>query len=144
MLFTTSLTKCRKDLLDAWVDFLERSGVDQSERMTPFGIMWARMNPLSPVITPRPPNKPPVRYQGVYCVSLFKFKVFSSLLLFDDNKMEIARKPGKIYKENPVEYTGEGKKWKGNIRKGLREGKMGTVLELNLETRCFSNKSNFA
>ena len=45
------------------------------------------------------------------------------LLLFDDNKITMARKPGKKMKENPVGYTGEGTRWKGNVR----EGKTGTV-----------------
>ena len=31
------------------------------------------------------------------------------LLLFDDNKVRLARKPGKNQKENPVGCTGEGK-----------------------------------
>jgi len=30
--------------------------------------------------------------------------------LFDDNKVKMARKPGKKQKENPVECTGEGKR----------------------------------
>ena len=33
-----------------------------------------------------------------------------SLLLFDDNKIKMARKPGKKQKENPVGCTGESKK----------------------------------
>ena len=33
-------------------------------------------------------------------------------------------------KENPAWCTGEGKKWKGNLTEGWREGKTGTVLEL--------------
>ena len=33
-----------------------------------------------------------------------------------------SRKPGKEQKENPVECTGEGKRWKGNIREGTKEG----------------------
>ena len=53
----------------------------------------------------------------------------SFMLLFDDNKIQMARKPGKKQKENPVEFTGEDEKWKGNTI----EGKTGTVLELNLE-----------
>ena len=32
------------------------------------------------------------------------------LLLFDDNKVKMARKPGKIWKENPVGGTGKGKR----------------------------------
>ena len=32
------------------------------------------------------------------------------LLLFDDNKEKMARKPGKKQKENPVGCTGEGKR----------------------------------
>ena len=48
------------------------------------------------------------------------------MLLFDDNKMNMARKPEKIKKANPVGCTtGEAKIWKGNIR----EGKTGIVLE---------------
>ena len=32
------------------------------------------------------------------------------LMLFDDNKIKMARKPGKKQKENPVGFTGEGKR----------------------------------
>ena len=32
------------------------------------------------------------------------------MLLFDDNKIKMARKPGKKQKENPVGFTGEGKR----------------------------------
>ena len=49
--------------------------------------------------------------------------------------MRIVRKPGKKQKENPVGCTGEGKIRKYYIRGGLREGKMGTILELSLEVR---------
>jgi len=55
--------------------------------------------------------------------------------LFDDNKIKIARKPGKKPKENLVACTGEGKRWKGNIREGSRECKTRTVLELSLAVR---------
>ena len=48
--------------------------------------------------------------------------------LFDDNKITMAKKLEKIQKENPVEYTGEGNRLKGNIR----EGNTGTV---DLEVR---------
>ena len=34
------------------------------------------------------------------------------LLLFDDNKMKIARKPEKKQKKNPVEFTEESKRLK--------------------------------
>ena len=56
-------------------------------------------------------------------------------MLFDDSKMNMARKPGKKQKENSVGCTGEAKRLKGNIREGSREGKTGTVLELSLEVR---------
>ena len=36
--------------------------------------------------------------------------------MFDDNKVKMARKPGKKQKENPVRRTGEGKRRKGNKR----------------------------
>ena len=39
------------------------------------------------------------------------------LLFFGDNKLKMARKPGKKQKENPVGYTGKGKRWKGNRRR---------------------------
>ena len=39
------------------------------------------------------------------------------LLLFDDDKIKIARKPGKKQRENPVGCTGEGRRLSGNIRK---------------------------
>ena len=50
------------------------------------------------------------------------------LLLFDVKKIKMARKPGKNkkQKEHPVWYTEEGKRWKGNIREGLWEGKTET------------------
>ena len=43
-------------------------------------------------------------------------------LLFDENKMKMARKKQK-------------ERWKGNIREGSGEGKTGTVLELSLDVR---------
>ena len=49
------------------------------------------------------------------------------LLLFDDNKVKMARKTEKKQKENPVGCTGEGKIWRGNKRKGYREDKTGTA-----------------
>ena len=52
-------------------------------------------------------------------------------MLFGDDRVNRARKPGKKQKENPVGCTGEGKISKGNIR----EGKTGTVLELSLEVK---------
>ena len=55
------------------------------------------------------------------------------LFLFDDNKIKMARKPGKKQKKTPVGYTLEGKRWKGNIRERSRAGKTGTVLGLSLE-----------
>ena len=53
------------------------------------------------------------------------------LLLFDNNKIKMARKPRKEQKENPVGCNGEGERWKRNIR----QGKTRTVLELILEVR---------
>ena len=41
-------------------------------------------------------------------------------LLFDDNEVKMARKPGKKQKENPVACTGEDKRWKGNMRRAQR------------------------
>ena len=41
----------------------------------------------------------------------------------------MARKPGKKQKENPVECTEEGERWKGNIREGSREGKTDWLLQ---------------
>ena len=41
-----------------------------------------------------------------------------TVFFYDDNKIKMARKPGKKQKENQVECTGEGKLWKGNIRDG--------------------------
>ena len=35
---------------------------------------------------------------------------FFTLLLFDDIKVKMERKPGKKQKKNPVECTGEGKR----------------------------------
>ena len=49
------------------------------------------------------------------------------MLLFGDNKIKMARKPEMKQKENPVGCTWEGKRLKGNIREGSREGKTGIV-----------------
>ena len=61
----------------------------------------------------------------------FNQRFFSSVLLFDDNKIKVARKAEKLEKENPVGLAGEGNRWKGNIREGSRESKTRTVLELS-------------
>ena len=53
--------------------------------------------------------------------------------LLDENKIRIARKPGKKHKEIPLGCTEEGKRWKENIREGSREGRTRTSLELSLE-----------
>ena len=45
------------------------------------------------------------------------------LLLYDDNRIKITRKPRKKQKENPVGCTGKGKRRKENIGGGYREGK---------------------
>ena len=50
-------------------------------------------------------------------------KTFSQELLFEQDKNG---------KEAREETEGEGKRSKGNIREGSREGKTGTVLELSL------------
>ena len=50
-------------------------------------------------------------------------------LLFDGNKIKIARNSEKKQKENPVGCTEEGKIWKENIRQGSREDTTGIVLE---------------
>ena len=39
------------------------------------------------------------------------------LLLFDNNKVKIVRKPGKKQKENPVGCTGESERLKGSKRR---------------------------
>ena len=39
--------------------------------------------------------------------------------MFDD-KIKMARKPGKKQKENPVGCTGKGKRWEGNMRRVQR------------------------
>ena len=36
--------------------------------------------------------------------------VLPLVLLFDDNKIKMTRKPGKKQKENPVGYTGKGER----------------------------------
>ena len=54
------------------------------------------------------------------------------LLLLDDVKMKMARKPGKKQMENPVGCTREGKRRKGCIREESRKDRSGTVLELSL------------
>ena len=47
----------------------------------------------------------------------------------------MAKKSGKKQKENKVGCTGEGKRRKGNIREGSREGKTVNVMELSLKVR---------
>ena len=42
-------------------------------------------------------------------------------LFYDDNKIKMARKPGKKHQKNPVGWTGKGKSWKWNIREGKTE-----------------------
>ena len=54
-------------------------------------------------------------------------------MLLDNNKIKMAKKPGKKQKENPVSCSDEGKRWKGNIREGSSEGRTGTVSELSLK-----------
>ena len=62
---------------------------------------------------------------------LHNFLGLQTMLLFDDNRVKMARKPGKKQKENPVGCTGERKRWKGNIKEGSsREGNTGTAIEL--------------
>ena len=61
---------------------------------------------------------------------------YTQFLLFDDNKINMARKPGKKQKENAVGCNREGKSSKGNVSEELRECKTGTVLEVSLEVRC--------
>ena len=70
-------------------------------------------------------------YRNCNCIEIY----IELLLLFDDDKIKIARKTGKKQEGNPVGCIGEGKRCKGNIREGSREGKTGTVLELSLEAR---------
>ena len=55
--------------------------------------------------------------------------------LFNENNIKIARKQWKKQKKNSVGCTGEGKRWKGNIREGSREGNTRIFLELSLEVR---------
>ena len=69
----------------------------------------------------------PIIHKIFLCVDDFEIMLF----LFDNNKIKMARKPGKKLKENPVECPGEDKIWRGNIR----EGKTGTGLELTLEVK---------
>ena len=47
----------------------------------------------------------------------------------------MARMSGKKQEENQVGCTGEGKRWKVDMREGSREDKAGTVLQLSLEVR---------
>ena len=78
---------------------------------------------------------------------LCRFSILDSrnnLLLFDDNKINMARKPGKKQKENPVMFTGEGKRVKGNIRERSKEGKTGTVLELSLKIKSWQSCTRFS
>ena len=42
------------------------------------------------------------------------------LLLFDDNKIKIIKKPGKKQKENPVGGTREGKKMKRKYKRRVK------------------------
>ena len=70
----------------------------------------------------------------LYTIHIY-FGTIVRLLLLDNNKIKMARKPEKILKKNLVMWTGEGKRWKGIIRKWSKEGETGTVLELSLEVR---------
>ena len=56
---------------------------------------------------------------------------FARLYVFflDYNKIKMTRKPVKKQKRNPVGFTGEGNRCKGNIREGSREGKTGTEIK---------------
>ena len=40
----------------------------------------------------------------------YNSKTYIFMLLFDVKKIKMSRKPGKKQKENPVGYTGEGKR----------------------------------
>ena len=62
------------------------------------------------------------------------------LFMFDDNKIKMARKPGKKLKESPVGYTWEGHRWKENIREGSRDVEMGTIL--GVEKKNHRKKKN--
>ena len=42
------------------------------------------------------------------------------MLLFDDNKVKMAKKPGKKQNEKPVGRSGDGKRGKGNKRRVQR------------------------
>ena len=64
-------------------------------------------------------------------------------MLLDYNKIKMERKPGQKQKENPVGCTGEGKRWRGNIKEGSREGKMGTFLEVRWPSCEVGRKSKF-
>ena len=44
------------------------------------------------------------------CSFLPPNKINQLVLLFDDNRIKMARKSGKKQKENPVGFTGEGKR----------------------------------
>ena len=46
--------------------------------------------------------------------------ILTPMLLFDDNKIKMARKWGKKQMRNPAGCAGEGKRRKGNKRKVLR------------------------
>ena len=44
-----------------------------------------------------------------------------------DKKIKMTRMPEKIWKENPVGWTGEGKRWTGNIWEEWRASKTETI-----------------
>ena len=52
----------------------------------------------------------------------------------------MARKPGKKRRENPVGFTGVGKRSKENIREGAKEGKTGIRQKSNIDIKllCFA------
>ena len=47
---------------------------------------------------------------GDACLDSQRALQITQMLLFDDDKIKVARKPGKKQKENPVGCTGEGKR----------------------------------
>ena len=77
-----------------------------------------------------------LRFHKLFPVAMKVWKTWG-LLLHDDNKIKMARKPGKKQKENRVGCIGEGKRWKGNIGEGMT----GTIFELSLEVTLCESKA---
>ena len=70
-------------------------------------------------------------WYGEWCNMIKGPQSRSYVVLFGDNKIQMARKPGKKQKENSAGCTREDKRWRGNIIEGTDSG-------LSRKSRIFS------